>query len=99
MSKRKVRRDKARQAQMSMQELFANLIPRQQTAVNEKIIWAVNKLTNMNGHGPIGTKGIIESRAKQMILDMPIVGFKTASQRFRNAIHRQKTTGELCNET
>jgi hypothetical protein len=76
--------------EMSYRESFANLTPKDQRKINEKVIWAVNELTNLDGHGPVGTKAHIEARAKQLIIDWKREGWAKASKRFRVAIEAQK---------
>lgn len=84
------RRKAAREADMSYHQLFDKLAPKAQRLVNEKVIWAVNQLTDQDGQGPIGTKGLIGDRLKQLILDGQNTGFARASKRFREAITQKK---------
>ena len=84
------RRKAAREADMSYHQLFDKLAPKAQRLVNEKAIWAVNRLTDQNGQGLIGTKGLIADRLKQLILDGQKTSFARASKRFREAITQKK---------
>lgn len=71
-------------------EALEKLRPRDQRKVNEKMIWAVNQLTNIDGRGPKGTKLFLTERGIQLIKDMEAIGFMRASQRFRHAVTKRK---------
>jgi len=75
---------------LSYFELFDTLSARLHTQVGERVAWAVAQLTTMDGSGPFGTKGFIEDRAKQLMIDSQIVGFSDASKRFRAAVLRRR---------
>lgn len=68
------------------EKLFRKLTPREQRRVNEAMVAAVNRCTDMNSAGPIGTKLFLESRAIQLAETSPKIGWKTASKRFRDAV-------------
>ena len=84
------RRRATREGSMSYRELLAKLAPKDQRVLNEKTIWAVNELTDLDGLGPIGTKGFIADRLKQLLLDSKKLGFGRSSKRFREAITQKK---------
>ncbi len=80
----------------SYPEMYADLAPRDRHRVNEKVIWAVCQLTNLDGRGRIGTRDFIEDRAKQLIIEMKRIGFQRASKHFRDAVsHRKNTAGPV----
>jgi len=83
MTKRKLR-------DLGYKELFGGLIPKDRRKVNEKMIWAVNVVTDLDGRSPIGAKAFLEGRGRQLIIEMKREGFKTASKRFRGAILQWK---------
>ena len=94
MSNRNLKRQRQRQEEKGYKQLFSELAPRDQRTINEKVIGAVDELTNLDGHGAVGSKTLIENRAKNLILDTGKVGFTLASKRYRNAILRQKKVAE-----
>ncbi len=77
--------------------LYQTLSPKDRQRINEKVIWAVNKLTDLDGrNAPLGAKAFVEGRARQLIKDMGKIGWSKASKRFRVAIMswaREKSTG------
>ena len=97
MTLRNKRRQRQRQETHGYKALFESLCPRDQRIVNEKIIWAVNQLTDLDGMGPKGTKSFIEARGKQLILDWQRQSWAMASKRFRNAI--SKRASKASNDT
>jgi hypothetical protein len=102
MSRRNERRRRARMEAMGFLDLLSKLTPRDRRTVNEKVIWAVNELTDLDGRGPAGTKAIIADRARQLIIDTEKIGFTKASKRFRDAIsgrrRASKSSPELDHE-
>ena len=79
---------------MSYIEAFGTLAPKDQRKINEKVIWAVNELTDLDGRGDVGTKTHIEARAKQLIIDWKREGWAKAYNRFRVATEAQKPKSE-----
>ena len=74
---------------MAYDELFDTLPDRLHAQVRERIVWAVIQLTTIDGAGALGTRGFLEDRARQLMIDSQIVGFSAASKRFRSAILRR----------
>lgn len=68
------------------ERLFGKLTPRDQRRLNEAVIWGVNRLTNLNGEGPVGSKLFLESRAIQLVTEFPKTGWQVASKRYRDAV-------------
>ncbi len=73
---------------MTYSELFDTLPDKLHTQVNARVAWAVTELTTMDGCGEYGTRGFIEGRTRQLMIDSLIVGFSAASKRFGAAIRR-----------
>ena len=96
MSRRNERRRRARVEAMGFVDLLSMLAPRDRRIINEKIIWAVNELTDRDGRGPAGTKVYIADRARQLIIDTEKSGFTKASKRFRDAISGRR---RACNSS
>ena len=74
---------------MAYEELFGTLPDKLHEKVRERIIWAVLQLTAIDGSGEFGTRGFLEDRARQLMIDSQIVGFSAASKRFRSAVLRR----------
>ncbi len=87
--RRELGRRLKRNANKCYAELYATLPPTLREKVNEAVVSAVQRLTDTDGGGKAGTKIFIEARARQLILDIPPIGFGRASKRFRQAVFKK----------
>jgi hypothetical protein len=79
---------------LSYVEMYQELTPKVRQEVNEKMIWAVLKLNDEDDKAPEGTKVFLEDRGKQFIRDLKIVGYNTATNRFKAAVYTKKDRAE-----
>ncbi len=86
MTRRNATKRRVRAEAKSYQDLYVELAPRERHIINEKVIQAVCKLANSAGQSHSGSKSFLETRARQLILDMRKEGLTTANKRFKDAI-------------
>ena len=77
---RKVRRDRP------YEDMYSALSLKKRNRVNEKVIWAVIRLTNDDGEAPPDAWLFLKERARQLIIELEEFGFTKASRRFRQAV-------------
>lgn len=84
-----IRAQRKKLNRLSYGDLFDTLSEKLRHQINERIIWAFTQLTLFDGTAVSGTRGFIEDRGKQLIIDSQIIGFSAASKRFRAAVLRR----------
>jgi len=77
---------KPRWKSKSWEEHYADMPVNKRVRMNEKAIWAVNKLSDLDGISPKGSKDWLRSRLEQLVKDTHYLGFTAASKRFRTAV-------------
>ncbi len=75
------------------EDMRGMLPPMLREKVNERMIWAVNELSE-DGKSSRDTKVFLEDRAKRLIRDMTRLSFTIAARRFRQAITARKQVEE-----